>query len=188
MRVIRIADCPPVPWKNGAGATREVWKLADAAGEVLVRISIAEITGDQRFSVFPGIDRIILQLDGPPMFLTIDGTACALKPHHPKAFPGEAVVQCALQGQSPAHDLNIMCRRGLWQSKMKVIDLAQGDTFTATSEVSVLLALSPSRLSQHDLAPWDAVVLEKGQSITAQTANLCVRLDAVSVAASKPST
>ena len=77
-RLIRHADCPPVPWKNGAGTTRELWALRDAGG-VLVRISIAEITGAQPFSEFPGTDRIIAQLDGPPMVLTIDGIVAATR-------------------------------------------------------------------------------------------------------------
>lgn len=147
-KVIRFAACQPVPWKNGAGATRELWKMEDAAG-VLIRISVAEITGDQPFSSFPGIDRVIVQLEGPAMRLNINGQDCPLMPLHPKAFVGEAVVTCRLEGQGRALDLNLMCRRTAFRPTMKRITLAagQGLRLDGRAGVSALLALSPCHLS-----------------------------------------
>ena len=143
-RLIRHADCPPVPWKNGAGTTRELWALRDAGG-VLVRISIAEITGAQPFSVFPGTDRIIAQLGGPPMVLTIDGTAHPLSPLTPLPFRGEAKTSCALNGPGIARDLNLMTRRGAYRPAMRWIEAGAGAEVEVgeAGAVTALLALDP---------------------------------------------
>lgn len=146
MRVIRIADCVPAPWKNGAGSTRELWRLDDADG-MLIRVSVAEITGDQPFSSFAGTDRVILQLDGPAMVLRVDGQDHEIA--SPFAFPGEARVTCRLSGLGKAHDLNLMVRRGAFQAGMEVISAAAGEPIRmgTAAGMSALLSLAPSRLT-----------------------------------------
>lgn len=147
-QIVRIADCPPLPWKNGAGMTRELWALRDATGAPRVRISIAEIRGAQAFSRFPGTDRVILQLDGPPMVLTIDGTAHRLMPLAPLAFPGEAEVTCLTDGDGAAHDLNLMCRRGDFAAGMQLLETRPGALIEtgAPDGITALLALAPTTL------------------------------------------
>ncbi|MEH7830273.1 HutD/Ves family protein [Gemmobacter denitrificans] len=137
MRIIRFADCPPAPWKNGAGSTRELWRLEDADG-MLARISVAEITGNQPFSSFPGIDRIILQLDGPAMVLSLAG-----KDHHiatPFAFPGEAQVSCHLSGSGVAHDLNLMVRRDRFVPRMELETSVAGEALDPGATAFLMLA------------------------------------------------
>jgi environmental stress-induced protein Ves len=148
-RVIRIADCPPVPWKNGAGTTRELWALRDDAGETVVRISIAEIRGAQTFSAFPGTDRVILQLDGPAMVLTVNGIPHPLAARARLAFPGEAQVTCSVSGPQPAHDLNLMCRRGAFQPAMARIETGSGIPMAAGAPdaITALLPLGPVTLT-----------------------------------------
>ena len=143
-QLIRHADCPPVPWKNGAGTTRELWTLHDAQG-VLVRISIAEITGAQPFSEFPGTDRIIAQLEGPPMVLTVDGIAHPLSPLTPLPFRGEAKTSCTLNGPGRARDLNLMTRRSTYRPSMRCTEALAGAEVEAgeAGAVTALLALDP---------------------------------------------
>lgn len=143
--IIRFADCPPVPWKNGAGTTRELWARRDSAGAALIRISIAEISGAQDFSAFPGIDRVILQLDGPPMTLTIDGVSHPLAPLTPLPFAGEARVACRMDGPGHAHDLNLMCRRGDFRPAIRRLTLRAGEGLMLGDKgtVTAVLALSP---------------------------------------------
>jgi environmental stress-induced protein Ves len=149
VELIRLADRPPVPWKNGAGTTRELWARRDAAGAVLIRVSIAEISGTQDFSAFPGIDRVILQLDGPPMVLTIDGQPCPLRPLDPQPFPGEARVACRLEGTGAAHDLNLMCQRSAFGPRMQHLSLRPGERISlgGAGGVAAVLALGALRLS-----------------------------------------
>lgn len=58
-RILRAAERPALPWKNGGGVTREV--VAHPPGSDLGhfdwRVSIAEIHNAGPFSRFPGIER-----------------------------------------------------------------------------------------------------------------------------------
>lgn len=161
--IIRFADCPPVPWKNGAGTTRELWARRNGAGAALIRISIAEISGAQDFSTFPGIDRVILQLDGPRMVLTIDGVAHPLAPLTPLPFAGEARVACALDGAEQAHDLNLMCQRGAFRPAMRRLTLRAGEASMVGGKgtVTAVLALGPCAVRTPvavRLEPLDVIV------------------------------
>lgn len=179
--VVRIADRPPVPWKNGAGTTRELWARRDAAGDALIRISIAEIRGKQGFSAFPGIDRVILQLDGPPMVLTIDGHQHRLKPLTPLAFAGEADVFCDADDTEPAHDLNLMCRRGSFVPAMERIATLPGQPQSQGGTVTALLALVACTLVLPlavKLQPLDLIVAEGPVSLRTEDAGDFIRLSA----------
>lgn len=115
MPIIRLADCPATPWKNGLGRTREMAVHPPGAGmgDFLWRVSVAEVESAAPFSAFPGIDRVIALLDGDGFTMTLDdGRIHALTaPCAPFAFPGELGVQAALAG-GPSRDFNLMLRRG----------------------------------------------------------------------------
>ncbi len=113
--IIRLADRPPQPWKNGLGRTREIAVQPSGAGmdDFLWRVSVAEVDSAAPFSAFPGIDRVIVLLDGAGFTMTLDGarTHALTVPCTPFAFPGEAKVDVALAG-GPTRDFNLMLRRG----------------------------------------------------------------------------
>jgi uncharacterized protein len=165
MKLIRIDECVPVRWKNGLGTTREIWKQLDDAGEILIRISIAEMEGTQAFSVFPRMDRVILQLDGPQAVLTIDGAVHPLMPEKPFAFAGEQNVSCALAGPGKAQDLNLMCRRDAFVPHMRVVRLEPEQEITLGDEdqFTAAVALGPCSLhaaSDVDLQAYDTVLVD----------------------------
>lgn len=114
MSIIRLRDCPAVPWKNGMGRTRELAVYPAGAGmdEFAWRASVAEVDSAAPFSAFEGIDRYIALLEGAGFTMTLDaGRSHALTtPFAPFAFPGEAKVTIALQG-GPTRDFNLMLRR-----------------------------------------------------------------------------
>ncbi|HQY43733.1 MAG TPA: HutD family protein [Paracoccaceae bacterium] len=183
IELVRIADRPPVPWKNGAGTTRELWARRDDAGTALIRISIAEISGAQDFSAFPGIDRVIAQLDGPRMVLTIDGVPHPLTPLAPLPFAGEARVTCTLDRSDTAHDLNLMCQRGAFRPAMARLTLPTGGSVAgaAPGGVTALLALSDCVIDaggRHKLGPRDLLVLHGGSDAMASGAADLIMLTA----------
>src|SRR5665811_1616202 len=67
--IVRFADLPVIPWRNGGGVTREV--VASGASvasggsggsdprDFDWRISIADVSRPGPFSAFPGVDRVI---------------------------------------------------------------------------------------------------------------------------------
>ena len=75
MDLWRRDDHRQMPWKNGGGLTREV--ASSPPGSALTdfdwRISFAEVAAGGPFSTFPGVDLVIILVDGPAMALTVDG-------------------------------------------------------------------------------------------------------------------
>jgi environmental stress-induced protein Ves len=115
----------PMPWKNGGGVTREIACYPPGAGmeDFEWRISIATIAVDGPFSVFNGIDRVIMLLQGAGMRLhSRDGRIdhALDKPLMPFAFAGEASLDCSLlSGES--QDFNVMTRREKLRASVRVL-------------------------------------------------------------------
>ena len=109
--IIRFDELIAQPWKNGAGTTREIAR--DGSGDAWDwRISIADVVATAPFSEFPGIDRILVLLEGEGIALDFDdGRRIVLSPPFGSArFEGEA----ALTGRptdGATRDFNLMWRR-----------------------------------------------------------------------------
>jgi uncharacterized protein len=107
---------PAVPWKDGGGLTRTIAVWPEGAGfdRFIWRVSVADVQESGRFSVFPGVDRTILLLEGEGMTLLLDdGDSLDLQtPFVPRTFAGEAGIQARLTN-GPVRDFNLMTRRGL---------------------------------------------------------------------------
>ncbi|WP_266159702.1 HutD/Ves family protein [Dyella silvatica] len=114
-RIIRAAECPPLPWKNGQGLTRQIAVHPPGADSehFLWRVSVAEVNRAAPFSAFPGIDRHIALLEGAGFTMMLDGNRehALLTPFEPFAFAGEADVTVTLAGGA-TRDFNLMTRRG----------------------------------------------------------------------------
>lgn len=108
-RLIRLADVPPVPWRNGGGVTRELL-AAPAAEGWSWRISVAEVGADGPFSAFEGVERWFAVLEGGGVELQVDGHRHRLRPGDPALrFDGGAATHCRLI-DGPTRDLNLMLR------------------------------------------------------------------------------
>jgi environmental stress-induced protein Ves len=110
MNLVRLADCPFVPWRNGGGRTRELlaWPAAD---DWLVRVSVAEIEADGPFSSFEHIERCFAVLEGPGVRLSLpQGDVRLGVGDEAVSFAGEAAPMCRLI-DGPTRDLNLMARR-----------------------------------------------------------------------------
>jgi environmental stress-induced protein Ves len=115
---------PRVPWKNGGGLTSEIacWPPGADANSFAWRASIATIAADGPFSSYPGVDRVIVLLEGGGVRLnardeTVRHTLAT--PHVPFSFAGEAQIDAlCLDGESV--DFNLMTRRGILQADVQV--------------------------------------------------------------------
>jgi environmental stress-induced protein Ves len=116
LRPIDTGALPAVPWKNGGGATRNLAIEPEGAGfeDFLWRVSIADVGQSGTFSLFPGVDRTIVLLDGDGMMLHAGGGAefALTAPFAPYTFRGEDSIEARLIG-GPTRDFNVMVRRGL---------------------------------------------------------------------------
>ncbi|MDR6854617.1 HutD family protein [Variovorax guangxiensis] len=136
------ATLPATPWKNGGGTTQEIacWPAGAGLSDFGWRVSIATIAAAGPFSVFAGVDRSITLLDGEGVRLhSRDGRIDHRLdvPHRPFAFPGDAEIDCTLQGGASS-DFNVMTRRGQWRAEVQVLD---GAAEIAPASHGVLLAL-----------------------------------------------
>lgn len=121
VHLLSVHDLPEHAWKNGGGSTRELVCRPPHAGfnDFDWRISIAQVSRDGDFSLFPGVDRHIMLIDGENMPLTDKetGSLHVLQPFEPHSFPGEAPIANTLP-HGPTRDFNLMLRRGRAQGKL----------------------------------------------------------------------
>ncbi|MFD5750706.1 HutD family protein [Streptomyces sp. NPDC127033] len=167
--VLRWADHLPTPWKNGSGSTREVAAAPPGSGlaDFDWRVSIADVEAAGPFSAFPGVNRVIMLVDGHDMLLTVDGTDHRLTPARPFAFSGDTAVSCRLPS-GPTRDINVMTRQGRTTATMSVLDVqTHRDIAAHPDETLLVIALSGqltvpiTESNQATLERLDAVRLEE---------------------------
>ena len=159
--LLRAADRPAVPWKNGGGITRDVALSGAGPDDFAWRVSIAEIERPGPFSSYPGIDRAFVPVHGR-VRLTIGDQAQTIGPADgPLAFPGEtAVFAEPLNGTVEA--LNVMTRRGGARGDLRRI---AGGHATPVGGTLLVLAMEGTRVrcDREDwrvLRRYDAALIE----------------------------
>ncbi|ARO27178.1 HutD-family protein [Rhizobium sp. S9] len=166
MRILRAGDHKRMPWKNGGGETVEIAVSPEAAGlaDFDWRVSMATVAADGPFSIFPGIDRTLVILDGNGMGLDIDSIPVLLTTaSDPLAFPADIPVAARLQ-DGAITDLNVMTRRDGLAHTLIRIDIDGGTSVPLTSSTCLLLchrgALSFRRDGESGtLAAGDALLI-----------------------------
>ena len=140
LSVLRAADYPRMPWKNGGGSTEEITR---DAGEGLDgfgwRLSIADIGESGGFSRFDGYQRVITVLQGAGMHLQVDGEQSrALLPFDAFAFKGDSEVSCRLI-DGPIRDFNLIYAPQRYSARLQWLQ-AGSRLFTPAQTVLVFAA------------------------------------------------
>ncbi|WP_323959711.1 HutD family protein [Arthrobacter sp. JZ12] len=158
--LVRTDSLPRLPWKNGAGTTREITTgpALDAGQGRLWRLSLADLTEDAAFSTFPSLDRIFLIATPGPVLLTVDGVAREVAPRRPERFPGEADVTVELP-KGPATAINLMINRQCGTGTLDVHELDGEVTFGRAVAAVVVISGNAETAGGEVLAPLDAVVI-----------------------------
>ncbi|WP_426116022.1 HutD/Ves family protein [Pseudomonas sp. DSP3-2-2] len=167
LTVLRAADYPRMPWKNGGGSTEEITRDAgvglDAFGW---RLSIADIAESGGFSVFAGYQRIITVLQGAGMTLDVDGALTEpLLPGDPFAFSGDSQVSCNLL-DGPIRDFNLIYAPQRYRASLKWIDVLQPQRLFTSAHTLLLFSIAqqmaanlgehpPQLLEKHDCLQLD---------------------------------
>lgn len=152
--VVRAADRVAMPWKNGGGVTHEVVRVGEGAAGFAARVSMAEVATDGPFSAFPGVDRVILLLDGAGFVLRRgDGLEVRVdRPHVPFAFLGEDAWHCRLV-DGPVLDLNVMTDRATRRAAVRVVGPGR-------VEATWVVALEAGRVGDEEVVRGDLVALD----------------------------
>ena len=101
-----------MPWNNGWGTTTEIARRPAGEGPFDWRVSSARVEAAGPFSPFPGVERVIVALDGEGLLLAHEdqGTSATLPPLRPYAFSGDWQTTGAPRG-GPVRDFNVLWRR-----------------------------------------------------------------------------
>lgn len=171
MRILRAADHPRMPWRNGGGETREILAHPPGADTASFdwRISMARVEVDGPFSVFDGVDRVLAVLEGGGLELTIEGMGTHLlaPSSDPLAFPADAATTARLAG-GPIADLNVMVRRGRFAAAVE--RMAGAVALPASVHPTILLALGPLDVE----AGADRLRLEREDALLTEGRSLSV--------------
>ncbi|WP_199257784.1 HutD/Ves family protein [Paracoccus binzhouensis] len=170
-RILRAADHRRMPWKNGRGETVEIAVHPQDAGlaEFGWRVSMAGVTEDGDFSLFPQIDRTLAVLTGEGIELQVQGRPVQrLTPDSaPLGFPADVPTSARLLA-GPISDLNVMTRRGAFTHRLARLAGAAADPWDTVPEWRLLLAIAPVALEYAGeavaLQPRDALFCEGAEA------------------------
>ena len=164
LKVLRAADYPRMPWKNGGGSTEEITRDAGTGQDGFGwRLSIADIGESGGFSTFAGYQRVITVLQGAGMRLTVDGQDTRpLLPLDPFAFSGESQVSCTLLGGA-IRDFNLIYAPQRYSARLQWLDGEQRFftsagtvlVFSVTEQLAVKLSEGAQQLGRHDCLQLD---------------------------------
>jgi uncharacterized protein len=110
-RILGPADFKAMPWKNGRGTTTELAR-EDSFGTMLWWVSSADVIEAGEFSLFPGVDRILMLTEGQGFDLDFGahGEVAPVEPLVPVRFSGDWTTR-AENLRGPSRDLNVMVAR-----------------------------------------------------------------------------
>ncbi|RON11779.1 HutD/Ves family protein [Pseudomonas frederiksbergensis] len=167
LKVLRAADYPRMPWKNGGGSTEEITRDTGVGLDGFGwRLSIADIGESGGFSTFAGYERVITVLQGEGMTLRVDGQDTrSLLPLAPFAFSGESHVSCTLLG-GPIRDFNLIYAPDRYRARLQWLEGEQRFfssagtvlVFSVAEQLEVTVGNSASQLGRHDCLQLDGNV------------------------------
>jgi environmental stress-induced protein Ves len=173
--VLLARDRLDVPWRNGGGTTTIVASSVspETVGDVEPdwRVSIATISEAGSFSVFPGVDRVLVPLSPAGLTLDVGGSIRHLAQYEAIEFAGEETV-AAVDVDAPGDDLNLMTRRGVVMGSLTMHSVTEAAQFsTGVGETRLLVVLSGEiAWGESRLGPRDALQLPPSMRVAIEGA------------------
>jgi len=178
VRILRSADYPALPWKNGRGVARQIAVFpADAGYNTLDwQVSRPTIDRDTPFSRLAGLDRQFMVVSGKGVTLRLrgapDGVAFEQRIDRPLeafAFRGDWEVDCAL-AEGPVEVLNVMTRRGRSAARIEIREVT-APALVRKDARGTLIVYAADPLTAYGiwgeeaLRPDDAVLVDEPEAI-----------------------
>ena len=158
------------PWKNGGGTTREIAVGPAGAGLETFdwRVSLADVDQPGPFSVFPGVDRLLVLTHGRGLILRGAHGARTLElPGDLAAFSGDDALVGFLD-DGPTRDFNLFWRRDWGKGTVRVVRVA--DEILLLPGTHILHAPGTARVilrsgtQTESLGPGDSLTLQTDES------------------------
>lgn len=157
LAVIELARVAAQRWRNGGGATRELFTWPAGAADWQLRISVAAIERDGPFSPYPGVERWFAVVDGAGVALRFADDECLLDGNSaPLRFDGALAPGCRLR-RGATRDLNLMLRQGAGSATMQ--RARPGQDWRSRAALRALFCMDPLALQIGDA---DALTLAAG--------------------------
>lgn len=165
LRIIRSADYPTRPWKNGGGTTRDIAVSPPGASldDFAWRLSLAQVDRDGPFSRFDNVDRTLVLLSGA-MTLHEQDRHIDLIRHQPVVFAGERAIAATVSGGSTL-DFNVMTRRGRARHVVRCESFGKQVSLAASAGKTIALFALGNGLTvdSEQLHAYDSAILSASQ-------------------------
>jgi len=158
--IVRYADLPAQPWKNGKGVSRTLFSDSNFQGAWSWKVSIAEISQPQPYSQYAGIRRVQVALGPGEIDLEVGGEKHRLRAGEQLAFAGEDEVSVAPLGTGFLA-LNLMFVGELWEANVSTSHDSGQER--SSGQVKILVALNNHcQVGDDQLNRLDAVMVHSG--------------------------
>jgi uncharacterized protein len=159
-------------WRNGQGVSWEIASFKrEGASDYSWRFAKAQIDSDVPFSIYPGMDRIFMMIEGQGMDLEFEGGKI-LYVHEkfvPHLFSCDVPLVCKLRG-GPSLDLNLFTARGAFTSTCEVRKLRSSEKLRIQVPVTVAYLLEGDCvLGGTNMKTGDSAVIEGQSSVEIQS-------------------
>jgi environmental stress-induced protein Ves len=168
-------------WKNGAGVTAEI-DIQPAGADFLAadfewRLSSASIEEENRFSQFPGYDRLLTVLSGEGLIINSQ----EIGPFEFFEFQGEHPIDCSLI-ENAVEDLGVIYKRGKYECSMQILEATSPMHLKLEDGTHFFLSLSnPATVDETELEAPNFLKLEGAGRIEVSGSEFPVHLLKVSI-------
>jgi environmental stress-induced protein Ves len=159
MKIIQPTDFTTMPWKNGGGLTHEIIKR-ERQGKLLWRLSMAEVTSDGPFSVFPGLSRILTVIAGERLSLVGPHEMLQALPLQPVSFSGDLAIASQRRG-GDVTDFNVIFDAAQVSANVRVMAQDTPITLRANEgDIHAVLVLAPALAGTRHVEARSLVLVE----------------------------
>ena len=163
MRIIRAVDLVSQPWPNGLGNTCPIHAEAEW------QISVADLDGEARFSLFEEQDRVFTLLEGGGAALDLaERGSQACHPLVPVHFPGDVPTRYR-PATGPARAFNVIASRAVLEAEVTVASLAGAHAISGGGTAAVFCVSGKVTVGDEALGSGDTALHTGARPIEACT-------------------
>lgn len=171
LRLLRASERQAVPWKNGAGKTREVisYPAGSSVKDFVWRVSMAEVSVSSAFSLFAGIKRILAVISGCLRLTFPDGRVITLQASDPAyPFSGDLPVGGTPLG-GPVLDLNVMVNEKTCAASVERLEAGDHEIVGGVDCTTIIVATGQAAVETDrrkvELGHLDALLIDDAKDV-----------------------